>query len=136
MSLSSASEAVLRERYGEERNEVLAKELGVSVRTVARWAAKLGLKKSERWLAQQRWDAVMVAQWKRLCGHRVGGFEKGKYKGVNWSGWKKGERAFSGEAEKKRVAALRERGMDERRRIRSGQERKTRWRMWEGWKEK
>ena len=131
--LSVEAEALLRKRYSEEKNAVLAAELGVSARTVARWAAKLGLKKSEEFMARCRFDAEMVVEWMRLCGKKVGGVPKG-YRANPAGEFKKGQRAFSGALEEKRVKALRERGMDERRRMRAGQERKTRWRMWEGWK--
>lgn len=121
-------EQLLRERYSEEKNRELAAELGVSSRTVARWAAALGLRKSEEFMARCRWDAEMKVRWMRLCGMKVGGAMKGR-KGAGGGRFKKGQKAFSGELEEKRIRALRERGMDERRRIRRGDVRKTKWRM-------
>ena len=127
MAMDEEKRKVMVERYADCGNEELARELGVSVRTVGRWAKALGLRKSEKRLAEIRLDAQRTVEWMRLCGKRVGGVKKGQGK-ANAGSFKKGHR-FSGEAEERRVRALRERGMDERRRIRNGEERKTRWRM-------
>jgi len=116
-------ERLLRERYAEERNEDLARECGVSVRTVGRWASELGLRKSEGYLARQRWNAYMVVAWMRLCGKRVGGTVKGGTAGSF------GRRRLTEEQEKKRIAAIRNTAWEERKRVIRGEKRKTGWKM-------
>lgn len=118
--MTEAQERLLRERYAEEKNGVLAAELGVSVRSVERWAQRMGLRKSASFRSR-------CASEGGIEGKKVG-LERAWFKGDAPWRFKKGHR-WDAETEERRVAALRERGMDERRRIRTGQERKTRWRM-------
>ena len=116
-------ERVLRDRYADEKNAVLAGELGVSLRTVARWAAELGLRKSEAFLARVLHDANMQVMWMRLCGKKVGGYAKGGTAGSF------GRRKLSEAEEKRRVEAIRRTAWEERKRILRGEKRKTRWGM-------
>ena len=45
--MTTEQENLLRRHYADTRTDLLAEELGVSYRTVCRWAANLGLKKNE-----------------------------------------------------------------------------------------
>ena len=114
------------ERYADTANAVLAAELGVGLRTLVRWASKMGLRKSDAFLREVSRKGLMEIEYRRLCGERVGGFRKGDgHKGTAGS-FRKGHR-FEREIEEKRVKALRERAWDERRRALHGMEAKTRW---------
>lgn len=133
-------EQVLLERYADEKNAALAEELGVSVRAVERWAAELGLRKlcrREPWM-----DEVLKAEFGRTgneelarklgCSaasvsrwaHRLG-LEKDP---EHWHLFRKGERAFSGDAEWRRKNAIWEAAAEERKLEREGLPPKRRWR--------
>lgn len=118
-------EQVLRERYADEKNPVLAKELGISVRTLQRRAKELGLQKSEKFMRMCRWDALMVVEWMRLCGKKV------RSGGASPGGFKPGHR-FSPEVEAKRIQALRDAAWDERKREIRGEPPKRGWKR-SGW---
>ena len=120
------AEGLLRSRYADEKNGDLAKELGVGLRTLSRWAARLGLRKSEAFLGRVRWEAQMELAHRRLCGERVGGVKKGEGKATAGSF---GNRRLTPEQEEKRKEAIRKTAWEERKRILHGEERKTRWRM-------
>lgn len=123
-------EAVLRERYADKKNRELAGELGVSERTVRRWAKELGLEKSEEFLKGVLWEASMQAEYLRLCGKRVGGVPKG-VRTREGCGFVRTE-----EVEKKRIAAIRKTAWEERQRVLRGEKRRTGWRMVDYGKEK
>lgn len=119
-------DAVLRERFAEERNEDLARELGCGVRTVERHARALGLEKSEafRRRAQERAKsgALMWYEYMRITGQKVGNH------GAPGRKFEKGHR-LPPEVEARRVQAIRDRAWDERVRIMKGFTRKTGWKM-------
>lgn len=119
-------DAVMRERFCDERNEVLARELGCGVRTLERHARLLGLEKSEAFMARSRERSKACAlrwyEYMRITGQKVGNhgapgrkFEKGHH--------------FDAGTEARRVKAIRDRAWDERVRIIRGFTRKTRWQM-------
>lgn len=122
--MTAEAASLLRERYAEEKNAVLAEALGVSERTVLRWASSLGLRKSEAFLARVRWDAELAARYLRLTGVRVGGFGKGERGGTAGSF---GRRRLTAEQEAKRIAAIRATAWEERKREIRGEPLRTRW---------
>lgn len=122
---TEAMDRVLLERFANEKNEVLARDLGCGWRTVRRHANLLGLKKSPEFLSRigeegqresKRWFEYM-----RITGQKVKRGGPGKP-------FEKGHR-FEGEVEARRVKAIRDRAWDERLRIIRGQRRSTRWPM-------
>lgn len=117
--------AEMETRYADTENRVLARELGVSVRTVERWAAKLGLRKSEAFRRRVQAEAVKGAvrwvEWMQLTGQKIRKSPGGKP-------FEKGHR-FEEAIEKKRIKAIRDRAWDERVRMMHGWRRKTRWNM-------
>lgn len=119
-------DAVLRERFAEERNEVLARELGCGERTLVRHARALGLEKSaaflERMRERSKAGAARWYEYMRITGQKVGNH------GAPGRKFEKGHR-FDGEVEAKRVKAIRDRAWDERVRLIRGFARKTGWRM-------
>lgn len=119
-------DAVLLERFSEERNEDLARRLGCGVRTVERHARKLGLEKSAEFKEKVKdWSAAGA---RRYCEYmRITG-QKMVKKGVCGKPFEKGHR-FSDEIEARRVKAIRDRAWDERVRIIRGWTRKTGWKM-------
>ena len=127
-------EQVLRERYADEKNRDLAAELGVSERTVLRWAGQLGLRKSEAFKAAVLLEANMQVAYLRLCGKRCGGYAKGTNKGGTAGSF--GRRVVSEEEEKRRVEAIRRTAWEERKRVLRGEKRRTRWGMVDYGKEK
>lgn len=116
--------AVLRERYSDTENGILAKELGVSIRTVARWGAALGLRKSPDLIEKIRYKAYLGWQYLRLTGGNIGG---GAKKGGTPGSF--GKRKLTEEEERKRVDAIRKTAWEERKRVLRGETRKTRWKM-------
>ena len=117
---------VLKERFANEKNGDLAKEYGYAARTIRRHAELLGLSKSAE-LMERIWregvaGSVRKAEYMRITGQKV------KRKRIGGAPWQKGHR-FEGEIEEKRVAALRARSEDERKRIIRGWTRKTKWPM-------
>ena len=119
-------DAVLLERFADERNEDLARRLGCGVRTLERHARKLGLEKSAEFKEKvKEWSAVGA---RRYCEYmRITG-QKMVKRGVCGKPFEKGHR-FSAEVEAKRVKAIRDRAWDERVRIIRGWTRKTGWKM-------
>lgn len=117
---------VLVERFADELNAVLAKELGCGERTLVRHARMLGLEKSEsfRKKAQERAKrgSEMWYEYMRITGQKVGNH------GAPGRKFEKGHR-FDGEIEAKRIKAIRDRVWDERVRIIHGMSRKTDWKM-------
>lgn len=117
---------VLEERFADERNDVLAKELGCGVRTLVRHARKLGLEKSREFmeLAREasRAESARWYEYMRITGQKVGNH------GAPGRKFKKGHR-FDAETEAKRVKAIRDRAWDERVRIIKGVSRRTKWPM-------
>lgn len=116
-------DAVLLERFADTKNGVLARELGVAVRTVKRHATLLGLAKSAEFMREcgrvgsegaKRWLEYM-----RITGQKVRKRPGGRP-------FEKGHR-FEGEVEERRVRAIRERAWDERVREIRGWRRMTRW---------
>lgn len=124
---------VLRERYADTENAVLARESGYGLRTIERHAAKLGLKKSAALMEKTRDRATREAarwyEYMRVTGQKV------KKKGVGGRPFEKGHR-FEGEVEAKRVTAIRNRAWDERRRLMHGITRRTKWRMVDDYEKK
>lgn len=121
-------DAVLLERYADEKNTVLCEELGVSLRSVERHAGRLGLRKSEAFLERVSREGLMEIEYRRLCGEQVGGFRKGEGRKGTAGSFRKGHR-FCSEVEKRRIGAIRARAWDERVRLMRGWERKTKWKM-------
>lgn len=119
-------DAVLEARYAEEKNEVLARELGCGERTLVRHARKLGLEKSEAFrMRALEWANQGASRWyeyMRITGQKVGNH------GAPGRKFEKGHR-FDGEIEAKRIKAIRDRAWDERVRIIHGVSRKTKWNM-------
>ncbi len=117
---------VLVDRFADELNAVLAKELGCGERTLVRHARMLGLEKSESFLKKARdraqRGASMYFEYMRITGQKVGNH------GAPGRKFKKGHR-FYGEIEAKRIKAIRDRAWDERVRIIHGMSRKTGWKM-------
>ncbi len=117
---------VLVERFADELNAVLAKELGCGERTLVRHARMLGLEKSEsfRRKAQERAKrgSEMWYEYMRITGQKVGNH------GAPGRKFEKGHR-FDGEIEAKRIKAIRDRAWDERVRIINGMSRNTGWKM-------
>lgn len=122
--LSEERIAAMRERYADVENADLAREFGVSERTVLRWAAQLGLRKSEALLEKIRWKAYLGMQYLKLTGGNCGG---GARKGGTAGSF--GRRKLTAEEEKKRVEAIRKTAWEERKRIMHGEMRKTKWGM-------
>lgn len=127
MSMTVDQEKILRERYPGEKNKDLADALGVSLRTVSRWAKGMGLTKSQEFMDGVRWEAYMKVKWMRLCGMKVGGYDKGKMKGGTPGSF--GRRKVSRKEEDKRVEAIRNTAWEERKRVLRGEKRKTGWKM-------
>ena len=117
---------VLRERYAEEENAVLARELGVGMRSVTRHARVLGLEKSvsfcRRAQERARRGSEMWYEYMRITGQKVGNH------GAPGRKFEKGHR-WDAETEARRVGAIRARSEDERKRILRGQRRATGWPM-------
>lgn len=117
---------VLLERYADEKNAVLCKELGVSMRTLERHANALGLRKSDAFLRKVSEEGLREVEYRRLCGERVGGIRKGDGRKGTAGSFKKGHK-FDAEVEARRVKAIRDRAWDERVREIRGWAKKTRW---------
>lgn len=116
----------VRRRFPFERAADIAKDLGVSERTVFRKAKELGVKKSDDVKRKAWMTGIREIQYQWLCGRKAG---PPKGKRTNPGGeFKKGHR-FTGELEEKRVKAIRDRAWDERVRIIRGWRRKTGWKM-------
>ena len=119
-------DAVLRERFADERNEDLARELGCGVRTLERHARALGLEKSSAFKERAKeWSKAGASRWyeyMRITGQKV------VRKGVCGRPFEKGHR-FDAEVEARRVKAIRDRAWDERVRMMRGFTRKTGWKM-------
>ena len=117
-------DAVLRERYASEENGVLARELGVSARTVARHGGWLGLRKSDAFVKEhQRQASVEAGRWyeyMRITGQKV------KRNGCPGRPFEKGHK-WDEATESKRVTALQERSWDDRKRIIHGIKPKAKW---------
>lgn len=116
-------DAVLEERYAEEENGVLAAELGVSLRSVERHAAMLGLKKSAAFLVRSakkasdaavEWIGRMKASGKKIV------------KRYNGKGFEKGHR-WGSEVELKRVEKLREWVEEEKLRVLRCEKKRRGW---------
>lgn len=116
-------DAVLEERYAEEENGVLAAELGVSLRSVERHAAMLGLKKSGAFLVRSakkasdaavEWIGRMKASGKKIV------------KRYNGKGFEKGHR-WGSEVELKRVEKLREWTEEEKLRVLRCEKKRRGW---------
>lgn len=116
-------DAVLEERYAEEENGVLAAELGVSLRSVERHAAMLGLKKSGAFLVRSakkasdaavEWIGRMKASGKKIV------------KRYNGKGFEKGHR-WGAEVELKRVEKLREWVEEEKLRVLRCEKKRRGW---------
>lgn len=116
-------DAVLEERYAEEENGVLAAELGVSLRSVERHAAMLGLKKSGAFLVRSakkasdaavEWIGRMKASGKKIV------------KRYNGKGFEKGHR-WGSEVELKRVEKLREWVEEEKLRVLRCEKKRRGW---------
>lgn len=117
---------VLRERFAGELNAVLARELGVGVRSVERHARMLGLEKGEGLKAKAK--ELSADGYRRYCEYmRITG-QKIRRSGVCGKPFEKGHR-FEADVEERRVAAIRARSDDERRRILRGMRRRTGWKM-------
>lgn len=114
----------MREKFADEKNPALAEELGVSVRTVERWASEMGLGKSVAFWERVRWDAYLGQQYAKLVGRSAGG---GCRKGGNAGSF--GRRKVSAEEEEKRKDAIRKTAWEERKRILHGEKRRTGWQM-------
>lgn len=116
-------DAVLEERYAEEENGVLAAELGVSLRSVERHAAMLGLKKSAAFLVRSakkasdaavEWIGRMKASGKKIVKRYNGkGFEKGHH--------------WDADVERKRVEKLREWTEEEKLRVLRCEKKRRGW---------
>lgn len=116
-------DAVLEERYAEEENGVLAADLGVSLRSVERHAAMLGLKKSGAFLVRSAkkasdaavdWIGRMKASGKKIV------------KRYNGKGFEKGHR-WGSEVELKRVEKLREWVEEEKLRVLRCEKKRRGW---------
>lgn len=117
---------VLRERFAVELNAVLARELGVGVRSVERHARMLGLEKGEAFA--ERAKELSADGYRRYCEYmRITG-QKIRRSGVCGKPFEKGHK-FDPDVEERRIAAIRARSDDERRRILRGVSRKTGWKM-------
>lgn len=119
-------DAVLLDRYADEKNAVLCEELGVSMRTLERHANALGLRKSDAFLRMVSDEGLREVEYRRLCGERVGGFRKGEGRRGTAGSFRRGHR-FSPEIEAKRVKSIRARAWDERVREMRGWAKKTKW---------
>ena len=117
---------VLEERFADELNAVLARELGCGERTLVRHARMLGLEKSEafRRKAQERAKrgSELWYEYMRLTGQKVGNH------GAPGRKFEKGHR-FPPEIEAKRIKAIQDRAQEERLRIIRKQKRSTGWKM-------
>ena len=95
---------VLLERYAEEESAVLADELGCSVRTVQRMAARLGLRKSPDMLSRVGKKASDAAtEWirrEKAAGKKI-------VKRYNGCGFEKGHK-WDEETERRRLDAVKE----------------------------
>lgn len=118
---------VLLERYREEKNGVLAKELCVSERTLRRHAKELGLEKSEAFVRRVAKEASEAAE--RWVEYRKVALGKGRVlEKAGGMPFEKGHR-WSAEIEAKRIKAIRDRAWDERVREIRGMVRRTRWKV-------
>lgn len=116
----------LRRRYSDEKNEVLAREMGYAIRTIERRAAQMGLHKSAGFMESTRLAASRAGvewfEYMRASGQKI---RKRSYGGKHWE---KGHR-WDEATEQKRVEALRERSWQERRRLMHGLMPLTGWKM-------
>lgn len=116
---------ILIERYPNEKNSILSKELGYGIRTIERHAKMLGLHKSKKFLSETQLKASMEgARWfeyMRITGQKV------RTNNSNGKRFEKG-RIPDPEIEKKRIAAIRARAWDDRKRIIHGLTPRTKWR--------
>ena len=117
---------VLEERFADELNAVLTRELGCGERTLVRHARMLGLEKSEAFREKakelsadgfRRWN-----EWMQVTG------QKRRRKGSCGRPFEKGH-LFPPEIEAKRIKAIQDRAQDERLRIIRKQKRSTGWKM-------
>lgn len=117
---------VLEERFADELNAVLARELGCGERTLVRHARMLGLEKSEAF--REKAKELSADGFRRYCEWlRVTG-QKRMRRGVCGRPFEKGHR-FPPEIEAKRIKAIQDRAQDERLRIIRKQKRSTGWKM-------
>lgn len=114
---------MLRRRYSDESNASLAEELGIAAVTVSKWARKLGLRKSEKFMEKARWKGMVEIWYAQVTGKNRGGARKGGTSGSF------GRRKLTAKEEEKRKKAIRDTAWEERKRILRGEERKTRWSM-------
>ena len=115
---------VLTERYPNEKNSILSKELGYGIRTIERHAKMLCLHKSKEFLSEIQIKASMEgARWfeyMRITGQKV------RINNSNGKRFEKG-RTPDPETEKKRIAAIRATAWNDRKRIIHGLPPKTKW---------
>ena len=115
---------ILIERYPNEKNSILSKELGYGIRTIERHAKMLGLHKSKEFLSETQLKASMEgARWfeyMRITGQKV------RINNSNGKRFEKG-RIPDPETEKKRIAAIRATAWNDRKRIICGLPPKTKW---------
>ena len=116
---------VVLDRYADSENRALCQELGVSMRTLERHAARLGVRKSDahmKWVQSEGVDgARRWVEWMKVTGQKIRKSPGGKR-------FEKGHR-FSPEVEAKRVKAIQARAWDERVRLMHGWRRVTKWNM-------
>lgn len=102
--MMSRREEVLLERYADEESAVLANELGCSLRTVQRMAARLGLRKSPEMLSRVGKKASDAATaWirkEKAAGRKI-------VKRYNGCGFEKGHK-WDEETERRRLDAVKE----------------------------
>jgi hypothetical protein len=128
------------ERYGSVKNADLARELGVSKRKLERMAHDMGLRKlgkREPWMDEvlrsefgKTENAVLASRF-GCCERSVSQWahELGLKKDPeHWHRFRKGEKAFSGERERRRIEALWNAAAEERKLEREGLPPKRGWR--------
>ena len=97
-------DGVVRERYPDEENRVLSRDMGVSVRSLERHAAMLGVRKSAAYLSWVQRQGVAGAI--DACDARRRRGEKRRLSRCGGRAFEKGHR-FSGEVERRRVEGIR-----------------------------
>ena len=118
--------AYLASHFPDEKNETLAKTLGISMRTIERKARELGLRKSPEMLRSASREGLDKVGYLRLIGVRCS-VPKGRR--TNPAGEFKPGHKEDPVVRAIRVASIRARAESERRLVANGMRQRTKWKM-------
>ena len=122
---TKSDDEVLIEKFADTYSTELAKMLNCGLRTIERHAKMLGLSKSKEHIKEIQRKASRAATMQIEYMSFIGKKKRGT---ASRGSFKKG-RIPDPEIEKKRIAALRARAWDERKRLMHGFKQKTKWKF-------